>query len=291
MHSPGISSSRLGVRPLYCAASPKMRAMRTTLAIRTVEATRYVTPLREGGSLPAIVEADDDGMYVVKFHGAGQGPKSLIAELIAGEIGRGLGLPVPEIVLVELDPILANAEPDPEIQELIRKSGGLNLGLDFLPGSLAFAPAAPPELTPELAAKIVWFDAFTLNVDRSPRNPNLLNWNGKLWLIDHGASLYFHHNWPDAERVAGSPFQMSQQHILLPFAGSIPAAGDELRSRITPHVLDGILAEIPDIWLAEDPLDRGPDEVRSAYRDLLLSRVGNASVFEEEAERARAASV
>ncbi len=261
------------------------------MAIRTVEAIRYVTPLREGGSLPAIMEADDDGMYVVKFHGAGQGPKSLIAELIAGEIGRALALPVPEIVLVQLDPILANAEPDPEIQDLIRKSGGLNLGLDFLPGSLAFAPAAPPELSPELAAKIIWFDAFTLNVDRSPRNPNLLAWHGQLWLIDHGASLYFHHNWPDAERVAKSPFQMSQQHILLPYAGSIPSAGAELRPAITRELLDSILAQIPDVWLREDPLDRTPGDVRLAYRALLLNRLASAEIFEEEAERARTASV
>ncbi len=241
--------------------------------------------------MPAIMEADDDGMYVVKFHGAGQGPKSLIAELIAGEIGRALALPVPEIVLVELDPILANAEPDPEIQDLIRKSGGLNLGLDFLPGSLAFAPAAPPELTPELAAKIVWFDAFTLNVDRSPRNPNLLAWHGQLWLIDHGASLYFHHNWSDSERVAKSPFQMSQQHILLPCAASIPIAGAEFQSAITHELLDGILVQIPDVWLAGDPLDRTPDDVRLAYRDLLLNRLENAEIFEEEAERARTARV
>ncbi len=261
------------------------------MEIRTVEATRYVTPLREGGSLPAIVEASDDGMYVVKFHGAGQGPKSLVAEQISGELGRVLGLPAPEIVFVELDPILANAEPDPEIQELIRKSGGLNLGLDFLPGSLAFASAAPPELSPELAAQIVWFDAYTLNVDRTPRNPNLLNWNGKLWLIDHGASLYFHHNWPDAARVARSPFQLSREHILLPFAGSIPAAGEALRPLVTPAALEGILAGIPDIWLTDDPLDRSPDDVRAAYLDLMLDRLAHASIFEEEAERARTARV
>lgn len=261
------------------------------MAIRTVNATRYVTPLREGGSLPAIVEADDDGMYVVKFHGAGQGPKSLIAELIAGEIGRALQLPVPEIVLVQLDPILANAEPDPEIQDLIRKSGGLNLGLDFLPGSLAYAPAAPPELSSELAARIVWFDAYTLNVDRTPRNPNLLNWHNKLWLIDHGASLYFHHNWPDAERVAASPFQLSREHILLPVAGSIPAKGGDLHARITPELLDGILADIPDVWLSDDTLERSPTEVRDAYRELLLKRLANAGQFEEEAERARTAGV
>lgn len=261
------------------------------MAIRTVEATRYVTPLREGGSLPAIVEADDDGMYVVKFHGAGQGPKSLIAEHISGELGRALALPVPDIVLVELDGVLANAEPDPEIQDLIRKSAGLNLGLDFLPGSLAFAPAAPPALSPELAAKIVWFDAFTLNVDRTPRNPNLLNWHGKLWLIDHGASLYFHHNWPDADRVAKSPFQLSREHILLPFAGSIPAAGSEMSGTITPQLLDRIVADIPDVWLADDPLERSPDELRAAYRDLLLLRLEHADAFEQEAERARTAGV
>lgn len=261
------------------------------MPIRTVEATRYVTPLREGGSLPAIVEADDDGMYVVKFHGAGQGPKSLIAELIGGGIARALDLPVPEIVLVELDPILANAEPDPEIQELIRKSAGTNLGLDFLPGSLAFAPAAPPALSPEWAANVVWLDAYILNVDRSPRNPNLLSWHGNPWLIDHGASLYFHHNWPDAERVAASPFQLSRDHILLPFAGSIPEAGARLRPLITPELLDDILIDIPDIWLADDPLARVPDDVRTAYRALLLRRLEHASIFEEEAERARTAGV
>ena len=261
------------------------------MSVRTVEATRYVTPLREGGSVPAIVEADDDGLYVLKFHGAAQGPRALVAELISGEIGRTLGLPVPEIVLIELDPRMAKAEPDPEIQELIEKSGGTNLGLDFLPGSLAFAPAAPPELTPELAARVVWFDAYTLNVDRTPRNPNLLSWHRRLWLIDHGASLYFHHNWADAERVATSPFHLSREHILLPFAGSISDAGQQLRGRITPDALEAILASLPDIWLAEDPLDRQPDDVRRAYRDLLLTRLENASIFEEEAERARAARV
>ncbi|HET9660174.1 MAG TPA: HipA family kinase [Thermomicrobiales bacterium] len=261
------------------------------MPVRTVEATRYVTPLREGGSVPAIVEADDDGLYVLKFHGAAQGPKSLVAELIAGEIGRTLGLPVPEIVFVELDPVLAKAEPDPEIQELIAKSGGRNLGLDFLPGSLAFAPAAPPEITPELAAQVVWFDAYTLNVDRTPRNPNLLSWHRKLWLIDHGASLYFHHNWPDAERVAKSPFQLSREHVLLPFAGSIAGAGELLRPKLTPDALEAIVSQIPDVWLAEDPLDRPPDKVRAAYREVLTTRLEHASVFEEEAERARTVPV
>lgn len=261
------------------------------MAIRTVEATRYVTPLREGGSLPAVVEASDDGTYVLKFHGAGQGPKALVAELVTGEIGRMLELPVPEIVLIELDPVLANAEPDPEIQELIRRSGGLNLGLDFLPGALAYAPAAPPALSPELAARIVWFDAFTLNVDRTPRNPNLLTWHGKPWLIDHGASLYFQHNWSDAERVARSPFPMSREHILLPVAGSVPAAGAELRAQLALMQFDTILAGIPDVWLAADSLDRNPEQLRIVYRELLLTRLAHAATFEEEAERARTARV
>src|SRR5687768_2884898 len=161
--------------------------------LRTVVATRYVTPLREGGSLPAIVEADDDGMYVVKFRGAGQGPKALIAELVAGEIGRALGLPVPEIVFVELDPALARAEPDQEIQDLLDASPGLNLGLDFLPGALAFLPATAPPVNPAVAALTVWFDAYVTNVDRTPRNPNIILWHRRPWLIDHGAALYIHH--------------------------------------------------------------------------------------------------
>src|SRR6267378_7668091 len=164
--------------------------------LRTVIATRYVTPLREGGSLPAIIEADDDGMYVLKFSGAGQGPKALIAELVAGEVARAAGLPVPEIVFVELDPELARTEPDPEIQALIRASAGLNLALDYLPGAVMFDPVAEkPDAV--LASAIVWFDAFVTNVDRTPRNTNMLMWHRKLWLIDHGAALYFHHNWPN----------------------------------------------------------------------------------------------
>src|SRR5580765_2422890 len=165
-------------------------------SLRTVTATRYVTPFREGGSLPAIIEADDDGMYVLKFRGAGQGPKALIAELVAGEIARASGLLVPEIVFVELDPDLARTEPDAEIQDLIRASAGLNLALDYLPGSVTFDPLVlRPEAT--LASRVVWFDAFVSNLDRTPRNTNMLVWHGKLWLIDHGAALYFHHDWSD----------------------------------------------------------------------------------------------
>jgi hypothetical protein len=251
--------------------------------IRKVAATRYVTPLREGGSLPAIVEADDDGLYVLKFHGAGQGPRTLIAELVAGEIGRGLGLPVPEIVLIELDPVLGNAEPDPEIQDLIKKSGGLNLGLDFLPGSLAFAPAAPPSISPELAAAVVWFDAFVMNVDRTPRNPNIAVWHGEPWLIDHGAALYVHFNWDNAERSASSRFPQVGDHILLPFAGPIPGTGERLRDLLAGGMIEGIVAMIPAEWTGEESVEAA----RRRYVTFLEARLAAASTFEEEAERAR----
>src|ERR1051325_3479613 len=190
--------------------------------MRTVNATRYVTPLREGGSLPAIIEADDDGMYVLKFRGAGQGTKALIAEVIAGELARTAGLPVPELVFVILDREIAKTEPDPEIQDLIRASAGLNLGLDYLPGSVMFDPVAEkPDA--DLASRIVWFDAYVTNIDRTPRNANLLMWHRKLWLIDHGAALYFHHSWTDMEKRARDSFPLVKQHILLPFASSLEA--------------------------------------------------------------------
>jgi HipA-like kinase len=255
--------------------------------IRTVTATRYVTPLREGGSLPAIVEADDDGLYVLKFHGAGQGPRTLIAELLAGEIGRALGLPIPEIVFVTVDPLMGKAEPDQEIQDLLKRSGGLNLGLDFLPGSLAYAPAAPPPINPELAARIVWFDAFVLNVDRTPRNPNLIVWHHKLWLIDHGASLYFHHNWPDAPRLVNSPFAMIRDHILLPCAGSIGNADRAMRARLDDRVINAVTGSIPDDWLSGPLPFEMFDTHRAAYSDFLLRRLGASQAFVQEAERAR----
>src|SRR6476661_8929179 len=191
------------------------------MILRTVTATRYVTPLREGGSLPAIVEADDDGLYVLKFRGAGQGPKVLIAELLAGEIGRALGLPVPEIVFVELDPAIGRNEPDGEIQALVEASAGLNLALDFLPGALGFDPLMLPTIDPALASAVVWFDAYTTNVDRTPRNPNLLFWHRKLWLIDQGAALYVHHTWTDYLTRARSPFAAIKDHVLLPIASDI----------------------------------------------------------------------
>src|SRR5438552_9973023 len=189
--------------------------------LRTVRATRYVTPLREGGSLPAIVEADDLGLYVLKFRGAGQGALALVAELIAGEIGRGLGLNIPEIVFVEVDPALGRNEPDEEIRDLLRASVGLNLALDFLPGSTMFDPAARDSVDPQLASEIVWFDAFVTNVDRTAKNPNMLYWHKKLYLIDHGAALYFHHDWESAEKFVESPFSAIRAHVLLPWADAI----------------------------------------------------------------------
>ncbi len=242
----------------------------------SVAAIRYVTPLREGGSLPAIVEADDDGLYVVKFRGAGQGPKALIAELVVGEIGRALGLPVPEIVFVELDPVLANAEPDPEIQDLIAASAGVNLGVDFLPGALPYAPARPPD--PALASDVVWFDALVTNVDRTPRNTNLLVWHRRLWLIDHGASLYFHHNWPDREgpalkAAAQRPYAAAQGHVLLPLSGPVAQADDTLPPLLTQEVLRRVLDLVPDEWLRDEPGFEGPEEVRSAYVAYLSARL------------------
>jgi hypothetical protein len=241
---------------------------------RTVTATRYVTPLREGGSMPGLVEADDDGLYVLKFRGAGQGPKALAAELVAGEVGRALGLPVPELVFVELDPALGAAEPDPEIQELIAASGGRNLGMDFLPGALPFTPNRPPE--PALAADVVWFDSFVLNVDRTPRNPNLLRWHGALWLIDQGAALYVHHGAGDPVARAGERFPSVRDHVLLPFAGSIREADERLAPRLDTRRLHGIAAELPESW--------GAAEV---YGGHLAARLADRDGFVEEAEEAR----
>src|SRR3954462_14262055 len=215
-------------------------------AVRTVSATRYVTPLREGGSLPGLVEADDDGLYVVKFRGAGQGPKALVAELLAGELARRLGLPVPELAYVEVDPVFARAEPDPEIQDLVEASAGLNVGLDFLPGALAFDCAVDgPALDPSLAAAVVWLDALVTNVDRTPRNPNLLTWHGRLWLIDHGAALYLQHGADALIPLAHRPFPAIGDHVLLPHAGSITDADARLAPRTGDGRLDEIVGAVP----------------------------------------------
>jgi hypothetical protein len=233
--------------------------------LRRVAATRYVTPLREGGSLPALVEADDDGLYVLKFTGAGQGRKALVAEVVAGELARALGFSIPELVVASLDPVLGRAEPDREIQDLLLASAGDNLGVDFLPGSLPFSPAAEPAVDADLAADIVWFDSLVTNVDRTSQNPNLLWWHGRLWLIDHGAALYFHHGGGDEAAHARTPFRAIAQHVLLPYASSLAAAGERLRPRVTEALLEDVVSAVPDDWL------EGGD--RRRYVDYLLVRL------------------
>ena len=254
--------------------------------LRTVAVTRYVAPLREGGSLPAIVEADDLGTYVLKFRGAGQGRKVLVAEIAAGEIARRLGFAVPEIVLAQLDPELARPEPDPEIQDLIRASAGLNLALDYLPGSLGFDPlATPPE--PELASRILWFDALVQNVDRSLHNTNLLRWHGRLWLIDHGSSLYFHHDWFGRGRTPDRPYVAARDHVLLPFAGELPNADAELAPLLTPDVLHGALKLVPDEWLEDEPGFEDSEGVRAAYVEYLTDRLAEPRPWVRALEDAR----
>jgi hypothetical protein len=250
--------------------------------LRTVRVTRYVTPLREGGSLPAIVEADDDGMYVLKFRGAGQGPKALIAELVSGEIARALGLPVPELVFAELDADLARTEPDPEIFALIRDSAGLNLALDYLPSSVMFDPIVEKPGA-DLASRIVWFDAYVTNVDRTPRNTNMLMWHRRLWLIDHGATLFFHHapGWTAESRRAREPFALIKTHVLLTKASQLAQVDAGMAALLTPDAIERIVSLIPEIWLED-----GPSE-RAAYRDYLVERLTAPRAFVEEAIRAR----
>ncbi|GGK25620.1 hypothetical protein GCM10011583_67010 [Streptomyces camponoticapitis] len=235
-----------------------------------VIATRYVTPLREGGSLPGIVEADDLGTYVMKFTGAGQGRKTLVAEVICGQLGRRLGLRVPELVAMQLDPVIGLGEPDEEVQALLKASGGLNLGMDFLPGSLGFDPLAY-EVGPAEAGRIVWFDALINNVDRSWRNPNTLVWHGDLWLIDHGATMIWHHNWPGAKTSAAKPYDASD-HVLARFGPDIASAAAELAPLVTEELLTEVAADVPDEWLVDEPGFDTTDAVRRAYVEALLPR-------------------
>jgi len=246
--------------------------------MRRIAVTRYVTPLREGGSLPAIVEGDDNGLYVLKFRGAGQGARALIAELVAGELARAAGLPVPEIVFADLDPDLARTEPDPEIQELIRASGGLNLALDYLPGSVMFDPVAdaPGGL---LASRIVWFDALVTNIDRTAKNTNLLMWHGKLWMIDHGAALYFHHGTSDFVGRAKDPFAAVKDHVLLRFADAIREADTQLCPRLSREAIERVVSLVPAEWSAG----------ASRYTDYFMARLETPRAFAEEAIRARSA--
>jgi hypothetical protein len=260
--------------------------------LRTVRASRYVTPLREGGSLPAIVEADDLGLYVLKFRGAGQGPLALVAELVAGEIGRALGLRVPELVLVEVDAALGRNEPDPEIQHLLRSSVGINLALDYLPGSTMFNPAAADRADATVASEAVWFDALITNVDRTVKNPNLLYWHNNLYFIDHGAALYFHHNWPQNQQglllAAESAFPAIRKHVLLPWANAIEKAASASTARLNETIFAEILEDVPDEWLLPEPGISTAAAKRAACVDYLTRRTAASSNFVEEAQRGRA---
>jgi len=257
-------------------------------ALRTVGVSRYVTPLREGGSLPAIVEADDDGLYVLKFRGAGQGPRALVAELVSGEIARALGLAVPELVFVELDADLARTEPDPEIHALIRASAGLNLALDYLPGSVTFDPVVERPAA-DLASRIVWFDAYVTNVDRTVRNTNMLMWHRRLWLIDHGATLYFHHSprWTADRGRARDPFSLIREHVLLRAATTLHSVDAPMAGRLTPDIIAGIVDLIPASWLGDGASAGEEATYRAGYRDYLLDRLTSPRAFVEEAMRGR----
>jgi hypothetical protein len=255
--------------------------------LETLSATRYVTPLREGGSLPALVEANDDGLYVLKFRGAGQGRKALIAELIAGEIGHVLGLPIPRLALMQLDPMLGRNEPDYEIRTLLEASAGLNFAMDYLPGCISFDPVANG-VDSTLASAIVWFDAYITNVDRTARNTNMLIWHKKLYLIDHGASLFFHHDWATHGEKYKSPFATIKSHVLLPFAAGIAQAGATLKPLLTPEIIRSIVALIPGEWLEGEAIFTAQDEYREAYVMYLLGRLEVSEIFEREAIDARA---
>lgn len=251
------------------------------LPLRNVDARRYVTPLREGGSLPAIVEGDDEGLYVVKFRGSGQGARALVAELVAGEIGRVLGLDVPEIVVMRVDGELARTEPDSEIQALIKASVGTNVGLDYLPGSVTFDPVVrPPDA--ELASRIVWFDALCANVDRTAKNVNMLVWHGRLWLIDHGAALYVHHDWETALGRSRDPFTRVRDHVLLPRAGKIGEVDEALAAKLTRNVLEAIIAAVPAVLLE----DSGGEARRADYLTYLTQRLEGPRAFAMEAQSA-----
>lgn len=255
--------------------------------LRTVQATRFVQPLREGGSVPGLFEADDDGLYVVKLHGAAQGPKSLVAELITGEIARSVGLRVPDLVLVALDRELTRGELDRELNDHLGRAVGLNLGLDYLPGALAWAPSARLPVDPVLAADIVWLDAFTANVDRTTRNPNMLLWHDELWLIDHGASIYPHHRWADPAGQGRRPFPQIAEHVLLPVAGSLVEADARLSTRLDESLLWGIVSGVPDVWLPESDLGDA-DAQRRAYFDYFVARLQAPRTFVANAEQLRA---
>ena len=254
--------------------------------IRRVNVMRYVTPLREGGSLPAIAEADDGFLYVLKFFGAGQGVKSLVADFIGGEIARALGLKVPEFVFANLDEAFGRTEPDEEIQELLRKSEGLNLGVHYLSGAITYDPAVA-QLDAKLASRIVWLDSLITNVDRTARNTNMLTWNKELWLIDHGAALYFHHAWDNWEEHAKRSFVQVKDHVLLPMATEIEQADRTSKEILTPDLIQGIVSVIPDEWLTSYSETQTANEVRNIYAQFLETRIQSSAIFVKEAQHAR----
>lgn len=258
--------------------------------LRTVNVTRYITPLREGGSLPALAEADDEFKYVLKFRGAGHGTKALIAELLGGEIARTLGLPVPELVFAQLDEAFGRTEADEEIQDLLQGSQGLNLALHYLSGAINFDPVVTA-VDARLASQIVWLDAYITNVDRTFRNTNMLIWHKELWLIDHGASLYFHHSFDDPEGHAKSPFALIKDHVLLPQATLLEEADAEFRTILTEEKLRAIIALLPDNWLAWEGLELTPAQVRETYVQFLLVRLENSALFIKQANHARQALI
>lgn len=256
--------------------------------LRTVQVTRYVTPLREGGSLPAIVEADDGFLYVLKFKGAGQGTRALIAELIGGELARAAGLKVPELVFADLDAAFGRTEGDEEIQDLLRASEGLNLGLHYLSGAITFDPAVD-RTDGELASKIVWLDAFLGNVDRTYKNTNMLTWHNELWLIDHGAALYYHHSGEGWEKQFNKPFVQIKDHVLLPRATDMELVDEQMRGFITKEIIERVVNLIPEVWLSADGED--PNLIRAAYSDFLIKRLSVSDIFLKEIEHAREALV
>jgi hypothetical protein len=253
--------------------------------LRTVNVTRYVTPLREGGSLPAIAEAGDGFLYVIKFRGAGQGVKALIAELIGGEIARALGFKVPEIVFATLDTAFGRSEPDEEIQDLLKASVGLNLGLHYLSGAITF-DASVMHVPYKLASQIVWLDCLLTNVDRTPRNTNMLTWNKQLWLIDHGAALYFHHSWDNWLEQATRPFVQVKDHVLLSRATELEAVDEEFKLILTPERIEAIVSLIPDEWIKSE-WHETPDEVRHIYAQFLNTRIASSAIFVNEVQHAR----
>ncbi|MFL9843355.1 HipA family kinase [Flavobacterium rhizosphaerae] len=264
--------------------------MAKTPQLRTVDVMRYITPLREGGSLPALAAADDGFNYVLKFKGAGHGTKALIAELLGGEIARTLGLPVPELVFANLDEAFGRTEADEEIQDLLQASQGLNLALHYLQGAINFDPVVTT-VAPELASKIVWLDAYITNVDRTFRNTNMLIWHKELWLIDHGACLYFHHSFTDPEGHAKSPFALIKDHVLLPQASLLQEIDQEYRALLTEDTLRGIVNLIPDEWLQWDGAEQTPEEIKQVYFTFLTTRLANSDIFIKQAQHAREALI